>query len=81
MRRYEREKPGTGGAHAAVNYHRNTGRMSPAWERFWWMGMLRAEMFRAQIGIDKPNAWCGGRNARLRRFIDRIRQLPCPKLP
>lgn len=81
MRRYEKEKPGTGGATAAVNYHRNTGQMGPAWERFYWLSAFRGEMFRALMGIDKPSAWCGERNDRLRRFVDRVRSLPKPRLP
>ena len=81
MSRYEREKPNTGGARAAVNYARNTGKLPRAWERFEWMNATRHEMRRALLGVDDKNAWCGDRNERLRRFIERTRSMPKPVLP
>lgn len=80
MNRYERERPGTGGAQAAICYAINTGRLKSPWATFWWMSYLRGEMYRAQLGVDGPNAWCG-RNARLKRIIDYVRTLPGPRLP
>lgn len=81
MNRYEREKPGTGGASAAVNHAINTGQLprSP-WLTFSHMSIVRHEMRRALLGIDGPNAWCG-RNARLRRMIEGLRGMPGPQLP
>lgn len=81
MNRYEREHPNRGGVEAAVNYHRNTGKMGAAWETFWYMNGLRHEMRRALLGVDKPTAWCGDRNNRLRRMIAHVRSLPAPTLP
>jgi hypothetical protein len=81
MRRYEKERPNTGGAEAAVNYARNTGKLPRSWEWFWWWNVSRHEMRRALLGIDGPEAWCGDRNARLRRFIERLRTYPPLRLP
>ncbi len=61
MRRYEREKPNTGGAIAAVNRHCNTGKMSPAWERFYWLNATRHEIRRALLGIDEKGGTHAGR--------------------
>lgn len=80
MNRYEREKPGIGGARAAINYAINTGRLRSPWETFDYLNHVRHEMRRALLGIDGPSAWCG-RNARLRRMIDHLRTLPGPILP
>jgi hypothetical protein len=81
MNRYEREKPNTGGAQAAVNYARNTGQLSTAWMAVWWTNLARGEMRRALLGIDKKTAWCGDRDARLRRYILAARRYPTPNLP
>ena len=81
MNRYEREKPNTGGARAALNYARNTGQLPRVWETFEWMHLTHHEMRRALLGIDGPNAWCGDRNNRLRRMLAHVRSLPAPKLP
>jgi len=81
MNRYERERPGTGGARAAVNYAINTGKLSNVWNTFDHMNMVRREMRRALLGIDAPTAWCGDRNARLRRMVEALRGMPAPRLP
>jgi hypothetical protein len=81
MNRYERERPGTGGARSAVNYAINMGHVSNVWYTFDYMNMVRHEMRRALFGIDEPTAWCGERNARLRRMIEILRHLPAPRLP
>lgn len=81
MNRYEREKPNTGGARAAVNRARNTGKLSEVWMGFQWMNWARHEMQRALLGIDRKNAWCGDRDARLRRYILAAQRYPKPNLP
>lgn len=81
MNRYDRERPGTGGAHAAVNYAINTGVLKSCWETFAVYNDMVHETRRALLGIDKPTAWCGDRNARLRRFVAHFRELPAPRLP
>lgn len=80
MNRYDRERPNTGGARAAINYARNTGQLPATWEAWDYWHYLRHEMRRALWGIDGPNAYCG-RNERLRRIIDHWRTMPGPKLP
>jgi len=81
MNRYERERPNTGGAMTAVNYARNTGQVSGAWQSFFWLNLARHEMRRALLGIDPKTAWCGDRDARLRRYILAARKYPKPNLP
>jgi len=81
MNRYERERPNTGGASAAVNYACNTGKLPPSWESWWYFPIMHHEMRRALLGIDPPTAWCGDRNARLRRMIMRWRDMPAVSLP
>lgn len=81
MNRYEREKPDTGGARAAVNYAVNTGVVKSCWATWSLFNDMMHETRRALYGIDKPTAWCGDRNARLRRFVMHFRELPGPRLP
>ena len=81
MNRYEREKPGTGGASAAVNYAINTGAVKSCRETWQLFNEMVHETRRALLGIDKPSAWCGERNARLRRFVSHFQEMPGPRLP
>jgi len=81
MNRYEREKPNTGGARAALNFARNTNVLPRSWEWFWWWNISRHEMRRALLGIDSKNAWCGDRDARLRRYIEALRRYQIPHIP
>lgn len=81
MNRYEREKPGAGGASAAVNYAINTGVVKSCRETWSLFNDMMHETRLALYGIDKPTAWCGDRNARLRRFVAHFREMPKPNLP
>lgn len=81
MNRYDRERPETGGASAAINRAINTGKIGPHWQTFDYWHYMRHEMRRALLGVDPPTAWCGERNARLRRIIEKFRSLPAIPLP
>jgi hypothetical protein len=71
-----------GNAATAVHYWRNTaGERAQSFQRFMWLSMAHHELRRAMLGIDPPTAWCGDRDARIRRFFDRVRNLPKPRLP
>jgi len=60
---------------------RRSGRLPNVWARFEAMNTAAHEVRRALWGIDKATAYCGDRNARLRRYIVFCRQFDCPKLP
>ena len=69
-------------ARVAVYYWRNTaGERAQSWKRFAWLSAAHHELRRALLGIDGPNAYCGDRNARIRRYIVAVRNLPKPRLP
>lgn len=68
-------------ARAEVSRARNTGKLPNTWQRFDWLNAAAHEVRRALWGIDGPNAWCGDRNARLRRFILAGREFDLPRLP
>lgn len=69
-------------ARAAVHYWRNTaGYVAQSWQRFSWLAQAHHELRRALLGIDGPNAYAGDRNARIRRYLLAIRDLPKPRLP
>lgn len=69
-------------ARAAVHYWRNTaGERAQSWRRFSWLAGAHHELRRALLKIDGPEAYCGDRNARIRRYILAVRDLPKPRLP
>jgi hypothetical protein len=69
-------------ARSAVYYWRNTaGALAQSWQRFDLLSAGHHELRRALLGIDLPSAWCGDRNARIRRFFEHVRTLPKPRLP
>lgn len=69
-------------ARAAVHYWRNTaGERAQSWRRFWYLAGAHHELRRALLKIDGPEAYCGDRNARIRRYILSVRDLPKPRLP
>lgn len=68
-------------AESSVYYWRNTaGERAQSWQRFDLLITAHHELSRALLGIDPPEAW-GGRNARIRRFFEAVRELPKPRLP
>lgn len=79
--RYEREHPDSGSAQGAVNYAINMGHIPKVCLRFEALNRAHHEIQRAIKGIDPPNAWAGGRNARCWRFLSAVREFPKPKLP
>lgn len=75
-------RSGRWNARSSVYYWRNTaGDVAQSWRRFDAIDSATHELRRALLGIDPPSAWCGERNARIRRFIAAIRSQPKPRLP
>lgn len=71
-----------GNAATAVHYWRNTaGERAQSFQRFLILALGHHELRRAMLGIDLPTAWCGDRNARIRRLFEHARSLPVPRLP
>jgi len=64
-----------------VNFARNTGKLSDAWQGWQALNDAAHELRRALLGIDKPTAWCGDRNNRIRRYIMAHRRFSNPRLP
>lgn len=75
-------RSGRWNARSSVHYWRNTaGAVAQSWRRFDAINAASHELRRALLGIDPPTAWCGDRNARIRRYIEAIRLQPAPRLP
>lgn len=68
-------------ARSAINFARNTGKLPNTHLRFEYLNTAAHEVRRALWGIDGPNAYCGDRNGRLRRYILAGRQFEAPRLP
>ena len=69
---------------SAVQAWQNSRSVPPAsgpWSRFRWFALAHHELRRALLGIDQPTAWCGDRNARIRRMILHAATFSAPRLP
>lgn len=68
-------------ARFALHGARNRGELPNTWARFEYLNAAANDVRRALWGIDGPNAYCGDRNNRLRRYILAAQRFDVPRLP